>query len=82
MKSNCEECEHWISCELKIIIHNPIKRVSIDSYNQQDDVYLSDDFTINKGDRIAQVILLEHHSNLFNITSDVERVSGFGSSGV
>ena len=24
---NCEECENWDSCELKIILHNPIQYI-------------------------------------------------------
>jgi len=36
---------------------------------------------IKKGDKIAQITLLEHKSYLFGIESDVERSGGFGSSG-
>ena len=38
-------------------------------------------FTINKGQRIAQITLLEHKSELFCINSDVVRDGGFGSTG-
>jgi dUTPase len=34
---------------------------------------------IKKGDRVAQITLLEHKSYLFGIESDEERTSGFGS---
>ena len=36
---------------------------------------------IKKGDKIAQITLLEHKSHLFGIESDEERKGGFGSTG-
>jgi len=36
---------------------------------------------IKKGDKIAQITLLEHKSYLFGVESDVERSGGFGSTG-
>lgn len=33
------------------------------------------------GDKIGQIILLEHKAYLFGIESDVERNGGFGSTG-
>jgi len=53
--------------EIKIIIHNPSQ--------------FRDRFTINKGDKIAQAILVEHKSWLMGIESDTERTNGFGSTG-
>lgn len=35
--------------------------------------------TINSGDRIAQVILMPHATNSIGITSDTDRIGGFGS---
>ena len=37
--------------------------------------------TIKKGDRVAQIALLNHNTDLFGITSDEKRVGGFGSTG-
>jgi len=37
--------------------------------------------TIKKGEKIAQITLLEHKSYLFNINTDAERDGGFGSTG-
>jgi len=78
MKSNCEECEHWVRNELKLILQNPLGVLQhfMDCTDQS-----REPFIIKKGDRIAQVMLLEHKSSLFNIESDVERTGGFGSSG-
>ena len=52
--------------EIKVIIHNPI------NYDQYE-------FEIKKGQRIAQITLLEHKSYLFGIESDVVRNGGLGS---
>ena len=41
--------------------------------------YSSEDFKIKKGDKIAQVTLLEHKGYLFGVESDVERIGGLGS---
>ncbi len=38
-------------------------------------------FEVKKGDKIAQITLLEHKSYLFEIESDEERKGGFGSTG-
>ena len=78
--------------EIKIILHNPIKLVkNLISYNNPDytdmitDIqtrpYLGKSYIIKKGDRIAQIALMEHKSYLFGIDSEDERVGGFGSSG-
>ena len=55
--------------EIKIIIHNPIMQG------------VSNTFVINKGDKIAQILLKEHKGYLMGIESIEERVSGFGSTG-
>ena len=65
--------------EIKMIIHNPIKM----SNNQGiPDQYLLHPFKIKKGDKIAQITLLEHKSYLFGIDTDKKRDSGFWSTGV
>ena len=51
--------------EIKIIIHNPLNEL----------------YTINRGDKIAQIAILKHQSYLFNIDSNIERKGGFGSTG-
>ena len=72
--------------EIKIIIHNPYK-LDPTAYREMDrdkadEVFrVKNTFTINKGQRIAQVTLLEHKSELFCINSDVVRDGGFGSTG-
>jgi len=58
---------------MKIIIHKPIDLFSI-----VNDVY-DEAYEIKKGDRIAQITLLEHKSYLFGIDSEVKRDGGFGS---
>ena len=60
--------------EIKIILHNPIT-IDIDSD------YSYKNYKITKGDRIAQITLMEHKSYLLNISSEDERSGGFGSSG-
>ena len=69
--------------EIKIAIHNPITE---QNFIQDDNAYITDPFEhteykIKKGDRIAQITLLEHRSHLFCIESDEERKGGFGSTG-
>ncbi len=56
--------------EIKIIIHNPYQ-------NSQH----NGNYPIKKGDKIAQITLLEHKSYLFDIQSDDVRDGGFGSTG-
>lgn len=41
----------------------------------------SNGYMIQKGDRVAQITLLEHKSYLFGIESEEERQGGFGSTG-
>ena len=59
--------------EIKIRVHKPI-----DMFSALNDDY-SEVFHIKKGDRIAQITLLEHKSYLFGIDSESERTGGFGS---
>lgn len=76
--------------EIKMIIHNPIELIDDiakiagtndtmkigKKINQHpEEMY----YEIKKGDKIAQIILIEHKSYLFGIDSEVERNGGFGS---
>jgi len=72
--------------EIKMIIHNPIKSSEILNYirlaqNLNEESQINTDFEIKKGDKIAQITLLEHKSYLFGIDTDEERKGGFGSTG-
>ena len=67
--------------EIKMIIYNSnfsyerdFAEAPMNVFKDYDDI-----FTIKKGDKIAQITLLEHKSYLFGIESDVERSGGFGS---
>ncbi len=66
--------------EITMIIHKPLTVDVLGTYTT-DDLYheFNDDVKIKKGDKIAQITLLEHKSYLFGIDSDAERVGGFGS---
>lgn len=64
--------------EIQLRVHNPIKM----SHNKNiPDQYLLRPVRIEKGDRVAQITLLEHKSWLLGIESEEERTSGFGSTG-
>ena len=52
---------------IKIILHNF-------SYDEP--------FVVKKGERVGQMMLLEHKTGLLGIESEDERVGGFGSTGV
>jgi len=75
--SLCDKCKHYDSCELGLIVHNHTQKFckntgyAIKGY----------DYTINKGDKIAQCTLMEHKGYLLGIESHAERSGGFGSSG-
>lgn len=77
--------------EIGLIVHNPIT----DSWNENYEdgtvdkiTHLHDgaigvrEFTINKGDKVAQCTLKEHKGYLLGIESDAERSGGFGSTGM
>lgn len=55
--------------EIKIILH----------YTGSDNIA---NYTIKKGDRIAQIMILAHDTALFNIHTKEERTGGIGSTGV
>ena len=66
--------------EIKIIIHKPMTffdvMLKVFTFGIID---ISKNF--KKGDKIAQVTLMEHKSYLFDIKSEEEREDGFGSTG-
>ena len=61
--------------ELGLIVHNPIRACGEWGHYEYNEI-------INKGDKVAQCTLKEHKGYLLGIESDVERVSGFGSTGM
>ena len=70
--------------EIMIILHNPIG--GIDAYYQDGSIDLGcsnggTHFKIEKGKKIAQIMLCEHKTYLMGIESDEERTGGFGSTG-
>ncbi|MDQ7067776.1 MAG: hypothetical protein Q9M40_07275 [Sulfurimonas sp.] len=86
MENKCENCEHFNQCEIMIRVHNSIKKNSEVLFTETMDVnkYADIEFTNNrvtiiKGQRIAQITLLEHKAYLFGIDTEEERTGGFGS---
>ena len=74
--------------EIKVIIHNPITHIfniekedmSLFTYGHSNKKgCMSENIAIKKGQRIAQITLLEHKSEFFGIESDVVRNGGLGS---
>ena len=65
-KCNCNECENFEQCEIKIILHN----------------FSNEKFIINKHDKIAQILLKEHKTYLMGIDTDDVRNGGFGSTDI
>ena len=66
--------------EIGLIVHNTVKTKMINPYPRA--CYLDasfEQYTINKGDKIAQCTLKEHKGYLLGIESDVERCGGYGS---
>lgn len=71
--------------EIMIILHNPVGKV--DTYYQNGSIDLGcsngrTHFKIEKGDKIAQILLKEHKTYLFGIETEDERSGGFGSTGL
>ena len=66
--------------EIMIRIHNPVCE---HDFNIQvefgENCYDGSSYEIKKGDRVAQITLLEHKSYLFSIDTEDERTGGFGS---
>lgn len=58
--------------EIGLIVNNPIKACGEWGHYEHN-------YTIYKGDKIAQCTLVEHKGYLLGIESEVERVGGFGS---
>ena len=61
--------------ELGLIVHNPIRACGEWGHYEYN-------YTINKGDKVAQCTLKEHKGYLLGIESDAERVGGYGSTGM
>jgi len=79
--------------EIKMIIHSPIISANNTTVAVKSDTVsitpnlngigdgVEGRYSIKKGERIGQLILLEHKSYLFGIESEEERTGGFGSTG-
>ena len=72
--------------EIGLIVHYPLKvhdwnaqYKNEEEYSPDYEVLGEDNYTINKGDKVAQILLKEHKGYLLGIESDVERNGGFGS---
>jgi dUTPase len=61
--------------EICLILSNPL------TFVDEFDGRTNKEYKISKGDKIAQITLLEHHSYMFGIDTEEERVGGFGSTG-
>jgi dUTP pyrophosphatase len=68
----------------KLIIPNGIGVIDID-YKNEIMIMLhnpnAETFKINIGDRLCQIALMKHSSNLFGVKSENDRYGGFGSTG-
>lgn len=73
----CENCEYFNDCEIGILLHNPFiaKREALIG------VDIDNDVAIKKGEKIAQIKLVEHKSYLIGYGSEEVRDGGFGSTG-
>ena len=74
--------------EIGIILHKPIKATDIASMIMntheafKDNEHIDCDvIIIKKGEKIAQIKLVEHKSNLIGVSSKNKRVGGYGSTG-
>jgi dUTPase len=67
--------------EIKMIIHNPVRRPFLDLFTTMFGWGFLRKKYIKKGDKIAQITLLEHKGYLFGIDTEEERDGGFGSTG-
>lgn len=67
--------------EIGLIVHNPIHSENFSSVAQiGEEAFKYSHYTINKGDKVAQITLMEHKGYLMGIESDTDRTGGFGSS--
>lgn len=67
--------------EIKLLVHNPFSDIHITRENTARPTGVDNKYKIeiNKGDRIAQVTILEHKGFLMGIESKEKRDGGFGS---
>lgn len=63
--------------EIGLIVHNPIKK--IDTLIRFFGLGFVRNYTIKRGDKVAQCTLVAHKGFLLGIESDIERTGGFGS---
>ena len=66
--------------EIGIILHNPIKAFKLNELINKD-MWEEVDVFIKKGDKVAQITLVEHKSYLMGYESEEERTGGYGSTG-
>jgi dUTPase len=69
--------------ELMIRVNNP-QKIELSKSKSGEDIWIKQgkgDYHIKKGQRVAQITLLEHKSYLFGIDTDNVRNGGFGSTG-
>lgn len=70
--------------EIILVLQNPVQLHRFVQNCENRTVLAFDDdveFTIKKGERVAQILLLKHKSYLFGIDTKDERTGGFGSTG-
>jgi len=77
--------------EIKIRLHNPMTTENSDviPFIGRDghfvmgtyELVIIDEYQIKKGQKIAQITLLEHKAYLFGVDTEEERTGGFGSTG-
>ena len=69
--------------EIMIILHNP-QNIELTELTDKSQMWVKQkqtDYKINKGEKIAQIMLCEHKSYLLGYKSEEERQGGFGSTG-
>lgn len=75
------------SKEIKMIIHNPINGIRVvqgygDPLNNDNyHIHMQTKYKIEKGDKIGQIMLCKHETDLMGVHTDKERTGGFGSTG-
>ncbi len=67
--------------EIKIRLHNPVNNDTLMEIYRGYAHSNHKCYKVKKGDKIAQIIILEHKSYLFGIDTDKKREGGFGSTG-
>jgi len=65
--------------EIKIRLHNPVDNDTLLEIYRGYAHSNHKGFKISKGDKIAQITLMEHKSYLFGVDTEAKRTGGFGS---